>query len=92
MAGPIRIYEYYTDAELTAELARLKQETATGSITAVGGAGKSSSMEKIPLKDRWLAYNLELRIRGGNPRPQKVTQVIRPRIYYDDCNQGYPCN
>lgn len=78
MAGPIRIYQYYSNDELAEVLTQLKQETASGSIVAVGGAGKSSSMEVIPLKDRWLAYNLEIRIRSGTPRPQRVLQITRP--------------
>lgn len=87
MPGPARIYQYYTDGELVAELARLKQQAATGTITATGGSGKSSSMEVMSIEDRWRAYALEIQIRGGTPPPQKVTQVIRERNW-DYVNNG----
>lgn len=76
MAGPTRLFKYLTDAELTALFTSLKQRMLTGQITATGGAGKSSSQEYMALEDSMRAVQLELDIRAGVKRPQKVEQIL----------------
>jgi hypothetical protein len=73
MPSPQRLYEGYTSAELTTEFAALKLEMTDGTFTSLGGASKSSSIERPPIQERLKALRLEMRILGlAPPRPQKV--------------------
>lgn len=79
MAGPLRLFKYYTTPELQTLFASLKKRMLTGQITATGGAGKSSSQEYLAIEDSLRAVQLEMDIRSGYQRPQKVEQVlVRP--------------
>lgn len=73
MPSPQRLYEGYTAEELATEFTALKLEMTDGTFTSLGGASKSSSIQRVPIADRLKALRLEMRILGlADPRPQKV--------------------
>lgn len=76
MAGPTRLFKYYTTAELQTLFASLKQRMLTGQITGTGGAAKSSSQEYLDIEESLRAVQYEMDIRGGVKRPQMVVQVL----------------
>jgi hypothetical protein len=78
MPGPIRLFKYFSDAQLQAALDACIQQMASGSFTALSGAQKSSSVEWMALEDRLQAINYEKDVRGGKVRVQKVVQILRP--------------
>jgi hypothetical protein len=73
MPSPQRLYEGYTSAELATEFTALKLEMTDGTFTSLGGASKSSTIQRIPLEARLKALRLEMRLLGLQPpRAQKV--------------------
>jgi len=73
MAGPSRIYQAYSDSELTAEMTALKLEMTNGTFTSVSGAAKSSNIRRMEIEDRMKSLLFEYRRRGLlSPRAQKV--------------------
>lgn len=90
MAGPIRIFRYFSDADLQTLFASLKQRMLTGQITATGGAGKSSSQEYMKLEDELRSIQLEFDIRGGVKRAQRVEQLLVRPFSEDPLGDGFP--
>ncbi len=78
MPGPIRLFQFLTDEELAALRATTIQQLSSGQFTAVSGAQKSSSQQYLDLEAQLRALNLEINIRAGRHRVQKVTQVLSP--------------
>jgi hypothetical protein len=76
MAGPIRVFQFLSDAELAALRATIVAQLTGGRFTNLGGAQKSASIEWMDLNAQLQALNLEINIRAGVRRPQKVVQVL----------------
>lgn len=79
MPGPIRLYQFLTDAELVALRATIVAQMTTGRFTALSGAQKSSSQEWMDFEMQLRALNLEINIRAGVKRPSKVVQILSPQ-------------
>lgn len=76
MPGPIRLFQFFTDAQLQSALDACIEQMTSGALTATSGSGKSESVEWMALDARLQALNFELNLRAGNLRPQKVVQNL----------------
>lgn len=89
MPGPIRLFKYFTDAQLQAALDACVSQMTTGAFTALSGAGKSSSVEWLALDTRLQALNYEKDIRNRTTQPKKVVQVLTGNAFGPGFYCGY---